>query len=204
MAHLVSGLPGQSHCQSKESNRGRSRQGWFLAAPQAGIDRSQRTAEKNHQPAARRLRRKIDDGKVGETGEDFPRHGVAGYSGFDRKGDSQAGKGWRQKHRVRLGSGTLCLNRLDSITAPSVAEGSNVEADLRECTFVGAGPVGLFLANECARRSLRWGKEETRRGEIPKADAGHRLEAYGCAVDGETDSERHHQYPRNCQALFRM
>jgi len=31
-----------------------------------------------------------------------------------------------------------------------------------------AGPVGLFLANECALRSLRWGKEETRRGEIPK------------------------------------
>ena len=28
--------------------------------------------------------------------------------------------------------------------------------------IVGAGPVGLFLANECARRGLRWRLVETR------------------------------------------
>jgi len=28
--------------------------------------------------------------------------------------------------------------------------------------IVGAGPVGLFLANECARRSLRWRLVEAR------------------------------------------
>ena len=31
--------------------------------------------------------------------------------------------------------------------------------------IVGAGPVGLFLANECARRGLRWRVVETRAGQ---------------------------------------
>src|SRR5438552_4831435 len=31
-----------------------------------------------------------------------------------------------------------------------------------EVLIVGAGPVGLFLANECARRGLRWLLIETR------------------------------------------
>ena len=30
--------------------------------------------------------------------------------------------------------------------------------------IVGAGPVGLFMANECARRGLRWRIVEARRG----------------------------------------
>lgn len=32
---------------------------------------------------------------------------------------------------------------------------SNTSADT-DVLIVGAGPVGLFLSNECARRSLRW------------------------------------------------
>jgi 2-polyprenyl-6-methoxyphenol hydroxylase-like FAD-dependent oxidoreductase len=42
---------------------------------------------------------------------------------------------------------------------------SNREADtdvLIDILIVGAGPVGLFLANECARRGLRWRLVETR------------------------------------------
>src|SRR5262245_56447971 len=34
--------------------------------------------------------------------------------------------------------------------------------------IVGAGPVGLFLANECARRGFRW-----RLVEMPSADSEH-------------------------------
>jgi len=37
-------------------------------------------------------------------------------------------------------------------------------ADL-DVLIVGAGPVGLFLANECARRGLRWRLVETRSGQ---------------------------------------
>lgn len=37
-------------------------------------------------------------------------------------------------------------------------------ADL-DVLIVGAGPVGLFLANECARRGLRWRVVETRAGQ---------------------------------------
>ena len=32
--------------------------------------------------------------------------------------------------------------------------------------IVGAGPVGLFLANECARRGLKWRIVETRSGAV--------------------------------------
>src|SRR5215813_11383856 len=37
--------------------------------------------------------------------------------------------------------------------------GSKVDADI---LIAGAGPVGLFLANECARRGLRWRLVEAR------------------------------------------
>ena len=38
---------------------------------------------------------------------------------------------------------------------------SNAATDT-DVLIVGAGPVGLFLANECARRGLRWRLVETR------------------------------------------
>src|SRR6266571_3626543 len=37
--------------------------------------------------------------------------------------------------------------------------------------IVGAGPVGLFLANECARRGLRWRLFETRSGQSEHSKA---------------------------------
>src|ERR1700758_309835 len=37
--------------------------------------------------------------------------------------------------------------------------------DVLDVLIVGAGPVGLFLANECARRGLRWRVVETRSGQ---------------------------------------
>lgn len=37
--------------------------------------------------------------------------------------------------------------------------------------IVGAGPVGLFLANECARRRLRWQLIETRSGQSEHSKA---------------------------------
>ncbi|MGA9813273.1 MAG: NAD(P)/FAD-dependent oxidoreductase, partial [Terriglobales bacterium] len=37
--------------------------------------------------------------------------------------------------------------------------------------IVGAGPVGLFLANECARRGLRWRLVETRSGQSEHSKA---------------------------------
>ena len=40
-----------------------------------------------------------------------------------------------------------------------------------EVLIVGAGPVGLFLANECARRGLRWRLIETRSGQSEHSKA---------------------------------
>jgi 2-polyprenyl-6-methoxyphenol hydroxylase-like FAD-dependent oxidoreductase len=37
--------------------------------------------------------------------------------------------------------------------------------------IVGAGPVGLFLANECARRGLRWRLVETRSSQSEHSKA---------------------------------
>lgn len=37
--------------------------------------------------------------------------------------------------------------------------------------IVGAGPVGLFLANECARRDLRWRLVETRASQSEHSKA---------------------------------
>src|ERR1041385_7484644 len=37
--------------------------------------------------------------------------------------------------------------------------------------IVGAGPVGLFLANECARRGLRWRLVETRSSQSAHSKA---------------------------------
>ena len=37
--------------------------------------------------------------------------------------------------------------------------------------IVGAGPVGLFLANECARRGLRWRLLEMRAGQSEHSKA---------------------------------
>src|SRR5712691_10145202 len=37
--------------------------------------------------------------------------------------------------------------------------------------IVGAGPVGLFLANECARRGLRWQLVETRSSQSEHSKA---------------------------------
>src|SRR5437867_8449769 len=37
--------------------------------------------------------------------------------------------------------------------------------------IVGAGPVGLFLANECARRGIRWRLVETRAGQSEHSKA---------------------------------
>src|SRR5579864_4203042 len=37
--------------------------------------------------------------------------------------------------------------------------------DVLDVLIVGAGPVGLFLANECARRGLRWRLLEAKPGQ---------------------------------------
>jgi len=42
---------------------------------------------------------------------------------------------------------------------------SAVDTDVLDVLIVGAGPVGLFLANECARRGLRWRLIEERAGQ---------------------------------------
>jgi len=47
--------------------------------------------------------------------------------------------------------------------------------------IIGAGPVGLFLANECARRSLRWRIIEQR----PRRSlSGARIRARGARTPG--------------------
>jgi 2-polyprenyl-6-methoxyphenol hydroxylase-like FAD-dependent oxidoreductase len=46
----------------------------------------------------------------------------------------------------------------------------NASADT-DVLVVGAGPVGLFLANECARRGLRWRLIETREGQSEHSKA---------------------------------
>ena len=40
-----------------------------------------------------------------------------------------------------------------------------------EVLIVGAGPVGLFLANECARRNLRWRLIEERSSQSEHSKA---------------------------------
>jgi 2-polyprenyl-6-methoxyphenol hydroxylase-like FAD-dependent oxidoreductase len=47
---------------------------------------------------------------------------------------------------------------------------SSVRTDA-DVLIVGAGPVGLFLANECARRGLRWKLVETRSGQSEHSKA---------------------------------
>ena len=46
--------------------------------------------------------------------------------------------------------------------------GETVELDI---LIVGAGPVGLFLANECARRGLRWRLIEARSSQSAHSKA---------------------------------
>jgi 2-polyprenyl-6-methoxyphenol hydroxylase-like FAD-dependent oxidoreductase len=45
------------------------------------------------------------------------------------------------------------------------------DTDVLDVLIVGAGPVGLFLANECARRGLRWRIFETRAGQSEHSKA---------------------------------
>ena len=45
---------------------------------------------------------------------------------------------------------------------------SGVDTDI---LIVGAGPVGLFLANECARRGLRWRLIEAQAGQSEHSKA---------------------------------
>jgi len=45
------------------------------------------------------------------------------------------------------------------------------DTDVLDVLIVGAGPVGLFLANECARRGLRWRILETRAGQSEHSKA---------------------------------
>ena len=47
---------------------------------------------------------------------------------------------------------------------------ANVRTDT-DVLIVGAGPVGLFLANECARRGLRWRLVETRASQSDHSKA---------------------------------
>lgn len=60
------------------------------------------------------------------------------------------------RKRLERGSGVNDRSR------PSGGEDSGHVAGTTEVLIVGAGPVGLFLANECARRGLRWRLIEAR------------------------------------------
>jgi len=54
-------------------------------------------------------------GKLAKTSHDTALRDI---QDLIEKGISQTGKGWRQKHGVCLGSGTLCLNQMDSRSNP--------------------------------------------------------------------------------------
>src|SRR5215471_5251236 len=61
---------------------------------------------------------------------------------------------------------------MNEVTDQSVMsdQGSDAANDT-DVLIVGAGPVGLFLANECARRGLRWRLVEARAGQSVHSNA---------------------------------
>lgn len=70
----------------------------------------------------------------------------------------------------RVGYHTLPIARLVAQRDPAQETGVNQKVASVQDTdvqvlIVGAGPVGLFLANECARRGLRWRIVEARSGQ---------------------------------------
>src|SRR6516162_1061773 len=54
------------------------------------------------------------------------------------------------------------MTTTSTVARPSVLTAGTSPAPDVDVLIVGAGPVGLFLANECARRGLRWRLVEAR------------------------------------------